>query len=141
MVFGTKPRKTSLLLFPCFEIRPSIEGGGMWTVVKNHRPHHIKNPHISVFLAYQNLISRPLIFLSCLISMESMWNPLSIRVLRKNVSNVKFLKPLWDILDSVPSFPKTVHYSGIKWWSLHLWIKTIHRRKSCNHVLLLWRLL
>ena len=46
MVFGTKPSKTSLLLFPSFKIRPSIEGGGMWTVCEITKPHHANKPHV-----------------------------------------------------------------------------------------------
>ena len=34
VVFGTKPRNISLLLFPSFETRQSIEGGCMWSVYK-----------------------------------------------------------------------------------------------------------
>ena len=78
--------------------------------VKKPRPHHIKKPNISVYQAYWNLIPLPLSFLSCLISMELVWNPLSMRVLRKIVFNVKVLNPLWNILDSVPKFYKMVHY-------------------------------
>ena len=80
--------------------------------VKSPQLHHIKKPHISVCQAYQNLISLPLSFPSCLITMESVWNPLLMRVLRKNAFNVKVLKPLWNILDSVPSFSKKVHYTN-----------------------------
>ena len=35
MVFGTKPRKTNLRLFPSFKIRQSIEEGGMSIVYEN----------------------------------------------------------------------------------------------------------
>ena len=79
--------------------------------VKSPQPHHINNTYILVFKSYHNLISRPLIFLSCLISMESMWNPLSMKVLRKIVFNVNVLKPLWNILVSVPEIPKKLHYN------------------------------
>ena len=35
MVFETKLINTSLLLFPSFEIKKSIEGGGLWYVYEN----------------------------------------------------------------------------------------------------------